>query len=178
MKEKKREELIPFLLINIAFTPEPQNRQKLLQVLFNLISTPNEAQRYLLTLSCKWLTNVFTPQGLLFVHSSAHSRTIFFQNPSRGWPFSSELSQELLPQCWEQVTSTYPERRILVSECTGALSSSVDPDLRMSLLLSILSQLSTDSDPHVRTAVTVNLAQVLVSYPVCDSLQVSYKRPT
>lgn len=155
LKEKKREEILPFLLLNIAFATH--QRQKLLQILFNLVVEPNEAQRHLLVSSCRWLATVFSPQGPLTID-------IFL--------IILDISQDLLPQCWEQVNSNHPERRIFVSDCTGALSPFVDPDLRMSLLLSILSQLSTDSDIHVRISVTNSLARLLAAYPNCDSIQV------
>ena len=35
---------------------------------------------------------------------------------------SVRLEAELLPQCWEQITYKYHERRLLVAECCGALA--------------------------------------------------------
>ena len=35
---------------------------------------------------------------------------------------SVRLESELLPQCWEQITHKYHERRLLVAECCGALA--------------------------------------------------------
>ena len=35
---------------------------------------------------------------------------------------SVRLEAELLPQCWEQITHKYHERRLLVAECCGALA--------------------------------------------------------
>ena len=32
------------------------------------------------------------------------------------------VESELLPQCWEQITHKFPERRLLVAEACGALA--------------------------------------------------------
>jgi len=69
---------------------------------------------------------------------------------------------ELLPLAVEGITSQYEERRILSAEACGWLSPNVQHEMRLSLLLSILHQLSQDRSPVVRTSAAINLARILV----------------
>ncbi|VAH60789.1 unnamed protein product [Triticum turgidum subsp. durum] len=71
---------------------------------------------------------------------------------------------ELLPQCWEQ----YEERRLLVAQSCGELAIYVRPEIRDSLILSIVQQLVEDSATVVREAATHNLALLLPLFPNMD----------
>lgn len=65
---------------------------------------------------------------------------------------------------------------MLVAECTGRLSRYVRPELRLSLLVSILEQLLSAPESDVRLAATQNFALLLFqdtnfeSYTVAISL--------
>ncbi|KAG8189556.1 hypothetical protein JTE90_026600 [Oedothorax gibbosus] len=132
----KREELIPLILCAIALHPDPKERDKLLNILFNLIKRPDEEQRHMI------LT------GLVAIAQHL--------GPSR-------VEAELLPQCWEQITHRYMERRLLVSESCGVLAPYVMSGIRSSLLLSMLQQmLHEDKDDLVRETVVKNLALLLL----------------
>uniref|UniRef100_A0A8C4Q4H5 LisH domain-containing protein n=1 Tax=Eptatretus burgeri TaxID=7764 RepID=A0A8C4Q4H5_EPTBU len=85
----KREDLVP-LLLSVAFLhPSTCTRDKLLHVFFNLIKRPDLKQRHSILAGCAAF-------GLL-------------AGPSR-------LGSELLPQCWEQVSSC-PHRMLCSLEC-------------------------------------------------------------
>ncbi|XP_035218568.1 RAB11-binding protein RELCH homolog isoform X2 [Stegodyphus dumicola] len=132
----KREELIPLILCAIALHPDPKQRDKLLNILFNLIKRPDEEQRQMI------LT------GLVAIAQHL--------GPSR-------VEAELLPQCWEQITHRYVERRLLVAESCGVLAPYVMSGIRSSLLLSMLQQmLQEDKDDLVRETVVKNLALLLL----------------
>ncbi|GIY63229.1 RAB11-binding protein RELCH homolog [Caerostris darwini] len=132
----KREELIPLILCAIALHPDPKERDKLLNILFNLIKRPDEEQRHMI------LT------GLVAIAQHL--------GPSR-------VEAELLPQCWEQITHRYVERRLLVAESCGVLAPYVMSGIRSSLLLSMLHQmLQEDKDDLVRETVVRNLALLLL----------------
>lgn len=103
---------------------------------------------------------------------------------------------ELLPQCWEQVSfsldllrslsiflfycflsngfhqlqinHTYEERRLLVAQSCGELAEFVRPEIRDSLILSIVQQLIEDSGTVVRDAAAHNLALLLPLFPNMD----------
>ncbi|GIY95221.1 RAB11-binding protein RELCH homolog [Caerostris extrusa] len=127
----KREELIPLILCAIALHPDPKERDKLLNILFNLIKRPDEEQRHMI------LT------GLVAIAQHL--------GPSR-------VEAELLPQCWEQITHRYVERRLLVAESCGVLAPYVMSGIRSSLLLSMLHQmLQEDKDDLVRETVACKL---------------------
>eukprot|EP01125_Pyxidicula_operculata_P014832 TRINITY_DN4991_c0_g1_i1.p1 TRINITY_DN4991_c0_g1~~TRINITY_DN4991_c0_g1_i1.p1 ORF type:complete len:1331 (+),score=329.11 TRINITY_DN4991_c0_g1_i1:371-4363(+) len=137
----KRDELLPVLLVAICWNPDEKQRLNLTHLLFNLIKIPNEEQRRVIMAGCVWLATL-----------SDQDRT----------------ANELLPQCWEQIDSAYEERRILVAESCGSLAPHVKPELRLSLLLSILLELSPDPQPLVREAVSKNLAKLLLTEKNCD----------
>ena len=99
---------------------------------------------------------------------------------------------ELLPQCWEQVIYSclnllhlfkqhgqyvetdmqinhkYEERRLLVAQSCGELAEFVRPEIRDSLILSIIQQLIEDSATVVREAAAHNLALLLPLFPNLD----------
>lgn len=131
----KREELIPLLLCTISLHPEAKQRDKLLNILFNLIKRPDEEQRQMI------LTG--------FVAIAQHL------GPSR-------VEAELLPQCWEQITHRYTERRLLVAESCGVLAPYIPSEIRSSLVLSMLQQmLREDKEEIVRETATRNLSLLL-----------------
>eukprot|EP01130_Rhizamoeba_saxonica_P002294 TRINITY_DN12128_c0_g1_i1.p1 TRINITY_DN12128_c0_g1~~TRINITY_DN12128_c0_g1_i1.p1 ORF type:complete len:992 (+),score=263.26 TRINITY_DN12128_c0_g1_i1:66-3041(+) len=130
----KREELLPLLLCAVRFNDDPDTRVHLTEMLFNLIPIPNEIHRKMIMDGCIWVAEL-----------TEKERT----------------SNELLPQCWEQSTSEYEQKRILVAESCGNLSRHVEPGLRLSLLFSILYQLEQDSEPTVRISVLENMAKLL-----------------
>ncbi|PKA61462.1 hypothetical protein AXF42_Ash014379 [Apostasia shenzhenica] len=75
---------------------------------------------------------------------------------------------ELLPQCWEQINHMYEERRLLVAQSCGELAQFVRPEIRDSLILSIVQQLVEDSATVVREAAAHNLAMLLPLFPNMD----------
>ncbi|XP_033755767.1 LOW QUALITY PROTEIN: RAB11-binding protein RELCH-like [Pecten maximus] len=80
----------------------------------------------------------------------------------------ARLMEELLPQCWEQISHKYAERRILVAEACGALASYLPNEILSSLVLSMLQQmLSDDKDEEVREAVVRSLG-LLFGF-ICDT---------
>ncbi|XP_042901909.1 RAB11-binding protein RELCH homolog [Parasteatoda tepidariorum] len=132
----KREELIPLILCAIALHPDTKERDKLLNILFNLIKRPDEEQRHMIL------------SGLVTIAQHL--------GPSR-------VEAELLPQCWEQITHRYVERRLLVAESCGVLAPFVLSGIRSSLLLSMLKQmLQEDKDDAVRETVIRNLSLLLL----------------
>jgi len=70
---------------------------------------------------------------------------------------------ELLTQVWEQIAEKYAERRALVVDSCGALAGYAQSELRQSLILSILQQMSEDRSTLVREAVARNLS-ILIGY--------------
>ncbi|GAB1600715.1 RAB11-binding protein RELCH homolog isoform X1 [Argonauta hians] len=137
----RREELIPLILCTTVLHPDVKERDKLLNILFNLIKKPNDEQRQMILRGC--------------VAFAKHV------GPAR-------LENELLPQCWEQISHKYPERRLLVAEACGALASYLPNEIRSSLVLSMLQQmLSDDKEEAVREAVVKSLG-ILFSF-ICDT---------
>lgn len=132
---RKREELIPVIVAAVCWHPEERKRQEMMYMLFNLIRVPNAQQRRVIMDGCVNL-------ALL----TGEERT----------------GTELLPLAVEAIGSPHEERRILCADACGWLSPNVQHEMRISLLLSILHQLSQDRAPAVRAAAVVNLARVLV----------------
>jgi hypothetical protein len=127
----KREELLPVFLCIVRQHPNPNIRDDLTRLLFNLIKKPNDEQRRMIMDGCVALASLVGAE---------------------------RTEVELLPQCWEQITDKHEERRVLVAESCGALAPFVKTDLRPSLILSILVQLLDDRSGLVREAVARNLA--------------------
>ncbi|CAC5412344.1 RAB11-binding protein RELCH,RAB11-binding protein RELCH homolog [Mytilus coruscus] len=131
----KREELIPLIICTAMLHPNSKDRDRLLNILFNLIKKPDEEQRNMI------LTGI-----VAFAQHVGQQR----------------LEEELLPQCWEQINHKYPERRILVAEACGALSPYIPNELLSSLVLSMLQQmLMDDKDDDVREAVIRSLGLIV-----------------
>ncbi|CAM1310177.1 KIAA1468 (predicted), partial [Pycnogonum litorale] len=130
----KREELIPVILGTVSMHPEASERDKLLHLLFNLIKRPNADQRQVI------LTG--------FVMIAKHL------GPTK-------VEAELLPQCWEQISHKYVERRLLVAESCGILAPHLPPEIRSSLVVSMLQQMLTeDKVDEVRISAVKSLAVV------------------
>ncbi|KAM6977481.1 RAB11-binding protein RELCH homolog isoform 3-T3 [Aplochiton taeniatus] len=128
------QELIPLILCTACLHPEPKERDQLLHILFNLIKRPDDEQRQMILTGCV-----------------AFARHV---GPTR-------VEAELLPQCWEQINHKYPERRLLVAESCGALAPYL-PEIRSSLVLSMLQQMLTeDKADMVREAVVKSLAIIM-----------------
>ncbi|KAK3085392.1 hypothetical protein FSP39_002678 [Pinctada imbricata] len=127
----KREELIPLILCTAMLHPEAKERDKLLNISFNLIKRPDDEQRQMILTGC-----------IAYAQHAGHNR----------------MMEELLPQCWEQINHKYTERRILVAEACGALAPYLPKDILSSLILSMLQQmLMDDKDEEVRDAVVRSL---------------------
>ncbi|XP_019442509.1 PREDICTED: lisH domain and HEAT repeat-containing protein KIAA1468 homolog isoform X2 [Lupinus angustifolius] len=129
-----REELLPLMMCAIECHPDSRTRDSLTHTLFNLIKRPDENQRRIIMDACVTLAK-----------NVGEMRT--------------EI--ELLPQCWEQINHMYEERRLLVAQSCGELAEFVRPEIRDSLILSIVHQLIEDSATVVREAATHNLAMLL-----------------
>lgn len=67
-----------------------------------------------------------------------------------------------------QINHNYEERRLLVAQSCGELAEFVHPEIRDSLILSILQQLVEDSATVVRAASARNLALLLPLFPNFD----------
>ncbi|KAL4582500.1 hypothetical protein LXL04_007050 [Taraxacum kok-saghyz] len=136
-----REELLPLMMCAIERHPDSNTRDSLTHTLFNLIKRPDEQQRRIIMDACVTLAR-----------NVGEMRT----------------ETELLPQCWEQISHMYEERRLLVAQSCGELAGFVRPEIRDSLILSILQQLIEDSATVVREAAARNLALLLPLFPNMD----------
>jgi len=132
---KRREEVLPLLVIAIAFSQDQVVRQSFTQLLFDFIGIPNEHQRRLIMEAATWLAKQCGPE----------------------WTAS-----ELVPLCLSQIASPFVEKRILSADFCGNLGAHLVTDLRLSLLLSLLIQLQQDPSPLVREAVVINTAKLLM----------------
>ncbi|KAD4888387.1 hypothetical protein E3N88_20460 [Mikania micrantha] len=133
-----REELLPLMMCAIERHPNSNTRDSLTHTLFNLIKRPDEQQRRIIMDACVTLAK-----------NVGEMRT----------------ETELLPQCWEQISHMYEERRLLVAQSCGELAEYVRPEIRDSLILSIVQQLIEDSAIVVREAAARNLALLLPLFP-------------
>ncbi|XP_055803010.1 uncharacterized protein LOC129872157 [Solanum dulcamara] len=136
-----REELLPLIMCAIERHPDSSTRDSLTHTLFNLIKRPDEEQRRIIMDACVTLAR-----------NVGEMRT----------------ETELLPQCWEQINHMYEERRLLVAQSCGELAEFVRPEIRDSLILSIVQQLIEDSATVVREASAHNLALLLPLFPSMD----------
>uniref|UniRef100_A0A5B6Z3N2 LisH domain and HEAT repeat-containing protein KIAA1468 n=1 Tax=Davidia involucrata TaxID=16924 RepID=A0A5B6Z3N2_DAVIN len=136
-----REELLPLIMCAIERHPDSSTRDSLTHTLFNLIKRPDEEQRRIIMDACVSLAK-----------NVREMRT----------------ETELLPQCWEQINHMYEERRLLVAQSCGELAEFVRPEIRDSLILSIVQQLIEDSATVVREAAAHNLALLLPLFPNMD----------
>ncbi|XP_047954167.1 RAB11-binding protein RELCH [Salvia hispanica] len=136
-----REELLPLIMCAIERHPDSATRDSLTHTLFNLIKRPDEQQRRIIMDACVTLAK-----------NVGELRT----------------ETELLPQCWEQISHMYEERRLLVAQSCGELAEFVRPEIRDSLILSIVQQLMEDSATVVREAAALNLALLLALFPNTD----------
>ncbi|KAG2710751.1 hypothetical protein I3843_04G042100 [Carya illinoinensis] len=140
-----REELLPLIMCAIERHPDSTTRDSLTHTLFNLIKRPDEQQRRIIMDACVSLAK-----------NVGEMRT----------------ETELLPQCWEQINHMYEERRLLVAQSCGELAEFVRPEIRDSLILSIVQQLIEDSATVVREAAAQNLALLL---PRCPNVEKYFK---
>ncbi|KAH1132116.1 hypothetical protein AAZX31_05G002200 [Glycine max] len=136
-----REELLPLMMCAIEHHPDSSTRDSLTHTLFNLIKRPDEQQRRIIMDACVSLAK-----------NVGEMRT----------------ETELLPQCWEQINHMYEERRLLVAQSCGELAEFVRPEIRDSLILSIVQQLIEDSATIVREAAAHNLAMLLPLFQNMD----------
>ncbi|CAA2980874.1 lisH domain and HEAT repeat-containing KIAA1468 homolog [Olea europaea subsp. europaea] len=136
-----REELLPLIMCAIERHPDSAMRDSLTHTLFNLIKRPDDHQRRIIMDACVTLAK-----------NVGQLRT----------------ETELLPQCWEQINHIYEERRLLVAQSCGELAEFVRPEIRDSLILSIVQQLIEDSAVVVREAAAHNLALLLPLFPNTD----------
>ncbi|XP_020279008.1 lisH domain and HEAT repeat-containing protein KIAA1468 homolog isoform X2 [Pseudomyrmex gracilis] len=131
----KREEIIPLILSAIHLHSNSNEREKLLQLLFNLKKRPQEDERQIIL------------AGLIMMAKLAEE---------------SLEGEEILTICWEQSQHKYPERRLLAVECCSVLASCTSASIRNSLMLSMLQQmLLEDKDPVVRVSVVRSLALLI-----------------
>ncbi|XP_031397965.1 RAB11-binding protein RELCH isoform X2 [Punica granatum] len=136
-----REELLPLIMCAIERHPDSSTRDSLTHTLFNLIKRPDEQQRQIIMDACVSLAK-----------NVGEMRT----------------ETELLPQCWEQINHMYEERRLLVAQSCGQLAEFVRPEIRDSLILSIIQQLVEDAATVIREAAAHNLAMLLPLFPNLD----------
>ncbi|XP_063951492.1 RAB11-binding protein RELCH-like isoform X1 [Lytechinus pictus] len=129
----KREELVPLILCTASSHPEAKERDQLLNLLFNLIKKPDEDQRQIILSGCVAFAKHVGP---------------------------TKAESELLPQCWEQITHKYLERRLLVAESCGALSPYLPKEICSSLVLSMLQQMLEDRAEEIRGSAVKSLGLV------------------
>lgn len=140
----KREELIPIIICTVSLHPDPAKRDELMSILFNLIKRPDPEQRQMILSGC-----------MAFAQHAGPIR----------------VESELLPQCWEQITHKYVERRLLVAEACGVLAPYIPNEMRSSLVLSILQQMLEDKLEEVREAVIKSLGIVISFVDNVDKFQ-------
>ncbi|KAH1011537.1 hypothetical protein HUJ04_000886 [Dendroctonus ponderosae] len=134
----KREEVIPLLMTAISLNPKISERDKLLQQLFHLKKRPTKEER---------LTILAAVIGIA--------------------KYSGEqlVENEILPQCWLQLTHKHVERRLLIAEaCTVLIpyvSVSIESTIRNSLILSMLQQMLEDKEEIVRDQIIKAFALLL-----------------
>ncbi|EFA00181.1 RAB11-binding protein RELCH homolog [Tribolium castaneum] len=131
----KREDAIPLLIGAVQLNSNSGERDKLLQQLFNLKKKPSDTERIMI------LT------GLVGIAKYSGENLV---------------ENEILPQCWEQLTDKHVEKRLLVAEACTALIPYVSSQIRNSLILSMLQQLLEDREDLVREAVIRALSLVMV----------------
>ena len=95
---------------------EAKEKDKLLHLMFNLIKRPDNNQRY--HDNPQWLKECLRNYFFLLFRKMIVCGCVAFAKHVG----SVRLEAELLPQCWEQITYKYHERRLLVAECCGALA--------------------------------------------------------
>uniref|UniRef100_A0A1Y1KW97 Uncharacterized protein n=1 Tax=Photinus pyralis TaxID=7054 RepID=A0A1Y1KW97_PHOPY len=130
----KREEVIPLLVCLVYLNPNAAERDKLLQQLFNLKKKPSREEREVIL------------AGIVSIARCSGENLV---------------ENEILPQCWEQLTHKYVERRLLVVESCMVLIPYVSSPIRNSLMLSMLQQMLEDRDDIVREMVVRALAMVV-----------------
>ncbi|XP_066992231.2 RAB11-binding protein RELCH homolog [Anabrus simplex] len=131
----KREEVIPLMICAIHLHPDATERDRLLNLLFNLKKKPQEEERRIILAG---IVGIARCSGLSLVEN------------------------EILPQCWEQLSHRHVERRLLVAEACSALAPYVSSSIRNSLMLSMLQQmLLEDKDETVREMVVRSLALIV-----------------
>ena len=96
-------------------------------------------------------TSKFRPY---FLHASCHSGLGILFSVFRCYGF--------------QINHMYEERRLLVAQSCGELAEFVRPEIRDSLILSIVQQLVEDSATIVREDAVHNLAKLLPLFPNMD----------
>jgi hypothetical protein len=129
--------VITVLLCVISRHTNPKERDKLLNILFNLIEKPTPEQRHMIMTGCIAFAKLNGP---------------------------AKVEGELLPQMWEQISHKHRERRLLVAESCGLLAPHIPPELRSSLVLSIVQQmLLDDKSEGVRESAAKSLA-ILVAF--------------
>ncbi|KAK5642547.1 hypothetical protein RI129_008714 [Pyrocoelia pectoralis] len=134
----KREEVVPLLVCLVYLNPNASERDKLLQQLFNLKKKPSHEEREIIL------------AGIISIARCSGENLV---------------ENEILPQCWEQLTHKYVERRLLVAESCMVLIPYVSSPIRNSLMLSMLQQMLEDRDEIIREMVVRALA-MLVAF--CD----------
>ncbi|KAJ8898189.1 hypothetical protein PR048_003549, partial [Dryococelus australis] len=146
----KREELLPLIISTIHLHPEVSERDLLLNLLFNLKKRPQEDERRIILSGVVCIAQCSGP---------------------------SLVENEILPQCWEQISHKHVERRLLVAESCCALAPFVSSSIRNSLMLSMLQQmLLEDKDEMVREVVVRSLSFLVAfmddsnKYSQCEEL--------
>ena len=110
----KRTDLVPILISTIKLSKSSEEREKLVQVLFNLVRSPTREERDLIL------------ESLIII--------------SRDFGYK-KVEEEILPLIWEEMNEKYLEKRILVIESIHTLIPFVSKNIRISLLYSILVQI-------------------------------------
>ncbi|CAN1122655.1 RAB11-binding protein RELCH homolog [Linum perenne] len=136
-----QQELLPLMMCAIERHPDKNTRTSLTHTLFNLIKRPDEQQRQIIMDACVSLAK-----------NVGQTRT----------------EEELLPECWEQVHHMYEERRLLVAQSCRQIAEFLRPEIRDSLILSIVQQLIDDPATVVRDGAAHNLALLLPQFPNMD----------
>lgn len=89
---------MPLIILSVCLNPNSSVRDKLLNLLFNLKKKPQEDERRMILSALSIIAQIMG---------------------------SGAVENEVLPQCWEQITHKYVERRMLVAESCFVLAPHV-----------------------------------------------------
>ncbi|XP_050316414.1 RAB11-binding protein RELCH homolog [Anthonomus grandis grandis] len=148
----KREEAIPLLMMAVQLNTKASERDKLLQQLFHLKKRPNEEERAVIL------------AAVIAIAKNAGEQMV---------------ENEVLPQCWLQLTHKHVERRLLVAEACTVLIPYVSGPIRNSLVLSMLQQMLEDKEEIVRQQIIKASALLFCyccdpdKYPQCETIAFS-----
>lgn len=144
VSNENRLKLLPLILTSSIVKQEQINSrlnikkdQNLIELLFNLIETPDSQQRAMILNTCIQYTKYTGP---IYVNNF------------------------LLPQFWEQLSEKMEQKRILVAEACAVLAPYIYNDIRSSLMFSILKQLIEHENVEAVRVSAIRSLGILLNY--------------